>query len=508
MRLRRAVALAAIAAVGVTTQVLAKPAARATAPASVTRALPPATPVADAFAGTNDDYEPAVAIAGDGTRWIVANVTHTAVVDATTSPPSSQKGADPRELELLSGTDVWRSTDGGRSFGWVTGLFTTGGTAPGLGGQDSDIAVAPQRNPATGRFNVYVVSNWIGSTSVAISSDGGMTWQTMPLGGTEPLTDRPYVTADGPCTFYLTYHSFQAAAVAVNRYDACGGTSGLVPGQPLDPTSSVDPELDAVALVNRIGKPVVDSASHTLYLPMLQCDSTSTSAHAGDATSSTGCAGRGEVVVSVSTDGGSTFVLRHVAYIADGRVPTWGVSAAVGRRNRVFVSWSDDVHAYLASAAAGGVSWSALVRLDQAQTRAVLPVLATNPAGDLVAAWYQADATSWPNRGVDPAAHAPVDANAAPAAAGWRFTIAEAPDGGGAHVQILPAVVHRGPVCTYGTACSGDTRALYDNAGLALAADGTVTAAYMSDQPASTIGADHVVYSTVYSAGYRVKSVR
>jgi len=500
--------LAAIAAIGVTTQVLAKPAPHPAPPSNVTRALPAATPVADAFAGTNDDYEPAVAIAGDGTRWIVANVTHTAVVDTTTTPPSSQKGPDARELELLSGTDVWRSTDDGRSFTWVTGLFTTDGTAPGLGGQDSDIAVAPQRNPATGRFNLYVVSNWIGSTSVAISSDGGASWQTMPLGGTEPLTDRPYVTADGPCTFYLTYHSFQAASVAVDRYDGCGGESGLVPGQPLDPTSSVHPELDAVALVNRIGKPVADSASHALYLPMLQCDSTSPSTHAADATSSTGCGGRGEVVVSVSRDGGSSFVLRHVAYIADGRVPTWGVSAAVGRHGRVFVGWSDDVHAYLASSANGGATWSTPVRMDQAQTRAVLPALATNPAGDLVAGWYQADATSWPNRGVDPATHLPVDANAAPTSAVWRFAIAESPDAGGARVQILPAVVHRGPVCTYGTACSGDTRALYDNAGVAVGADGTVTAAYMSDQPASTIGADHVVYSTVYSAEYRVKSAR
>lgn len=494
MRIRRSVAVAALLTGSATTAVLANPSPPA-ATTYVTHALPAATPVASSFAGVNDDYEPAVAIDPDGTRWIVANVTHTAVIDTTTSPPSSQKGPDPRELELLSGADVWRSTDNGRSFRWITSLFTTDGTLPGTGGQDSDIAIAPLRNPATGHFNIYIVSNWIASTSVAVSTDGGSTWQTMPLGGTEPLTDRPYVTADGACALYLTYHSFQAATAGVNRYDVCNGTPSPLPGQPLDPVTNTDAALDAVALVNRIGKPVVDARSHALYLPMLQCDSTSVQAHEGDTTSSTGCSGRGEVVVAVSHDNGGTFALTHVAFIGDGRVPTWGVSAAVGSRGQVYVSWSDDVHAYLASSA-DGTKWAAPTRLDQSQTRAVLPTLAVSSNGNLVAAWYQADATSW--------GHGAIDANAAPATATWRLAIAELLGNATTRRTVLPAVVHRGPVCTYGTACSGDTRALYDNLGLGVGSDGTVTAAYMSDQPGNTIGTDHVVYST----GYRIKSAR
>ncbi|MDQ1746449.1 MAG: hypothetical protein QOD07_712 [Frankiaceae bacterium] len=498
-RVRRSAAAAVVLTVSIATGVLASPQPPHESTSYVTRALPPAAPVATDFNGRNDDYEPAVAVGGDGTRWVVANIMQTAAVDTTTTPPSSRKGPDSRELELLSGADVWRSTDNGRTFRWLTSLFTTNGTAPGTGGEDSDIAVAPQRNPSTSRYNVYVVSNWVASASVAISTDGGSTWQTMALGGVEPLTDRPYVTADGPCTFYITYHALQAASVAVNRYDACGGASAPatpVPGQPLDPAAGVDATLDAAALVNRIGKPVVDPVSHALYVPMLQCDSTSVTAHEGDATSSSGCGGRGEVVVAVSRDGASTFALKHVAYVADGRVPTWGVSAAVGRHGRLFVSWSDDVHAYVAMSPDGASTWSVPARMDLAQTRAVYPTLAVGPAGDLAAAWYQADATSWP--------HGDVDANAAPSDATWRFVIATSSDGVHWRPDVLPAVVHAGPVCTYGTACSSDTRALYDNLGLAMGSDGTVTAAYMDDQPGGTIAADHVVYST----SYRVRSAR
>src|SRR5258708_30234098 len=54
----------------------------------------------------NEDVEPGIGVDGSGTVWAGSNI------DPNTS-------ADPRGGTALTGEDIWKSSDGGRTFRWV-----------------------------------------------------------------------------------------------------------------------------------------------------------------------------------------------------------------------------------------------------------------------------------------------------------------------------------------------------------------------------------------------------
>ena len=274
---------------------LATPSLSAQSPRSIyaTTALPAATGLGLAH---NDDAEPSAAVDGDGKIWVAADI----AISTSLSHPSP----DPRATTELSGADIWTSSDDGRSFRWVADPFAALPGRPGLGGLDTDIAVAPERN-SDGFYNVYVVSNWIGSSSAAISTDGGRSWIVRQLNGL-PEEDRPWVTADGPCGFYVTYHTLAPYDTVVDRYSICDFRDVAI-GSAIDPVHSTEFALSSVAASsNRHGKPVVDSSpasthQHNLYVPMLVCYLPSASDQVANAlataNNSLSCSGPSEVFI-------------------------------------------------------------------------------------------------------------------------------------------------------------------------------------------------------------------
>src|SRR5579859_4034511 len=276
----------------------------------------------------NNDGEPGIAVDGGGTFWIGSN----------------DMFYDSRSAGVLSGEDVWKSTDGGKTYQWVASPFGVTSSSTGLAGEDSDIAAASAPN-VHGYYNVYAASLWIGSTSVAISQDGGKSWVVDPLGGI-PVEDRPWIGADGACTFYVTYHQLPLFDPVVNRYDICN-LGDLAAGVTINPTSSTQLFLSnsVPGLTNDFGKIWVDTSSssryqHYVYVPMMGCDLNGPVQIVQNAETTSGCLNRTEVFLAVSRDNGQTFNDYKVAEGTYGEQPVWCCNVSTDAAGTVYFVWS------------------------------------------------------------------------------------------------------------------------------------------------------------------------
>lgn len=483
---RGALAAGVVAVAATTTVALATPPAAQQQQFS-TSSLPPAPGVG---LTTNDDVEPALAVDGAGTVWVAGNIQPRKVNAA---------GPDPRDGHLLTGADVWMSTDNGRHYTWVADPFAAMADGPGTaGGADVDLAAASVRN-SSGHYNLYLVGVWIASTAVAYSQDGGKTWTVQQLAGHVLGEDRPWVTPLGDCGFLLTYRAPSSYSDAfAEHYDVCSGTQTVPPTAVVSPANSTDGTLAAVvANSQRVGKPAVD-ASHgrydgSVYVPMLDCYGPQPTDAVASGASSANCAGPSEVIVATSRDEGASFSVVHGPQIADKHVNFGEVNAAVDGAGVVYVTYSDDQHVFLVSSRDGGAHWSAPGRpLDVAVPgAAVFPTPVAGAPGHVVVAWYATNRSGDANDGTVMGASGDA-AHSAP----WRLAVAETTDAGRTWSRTtLPSVVHYGLVCTLGGLCSSsnDDRALYEAFGIGLtgAAERPVIA-FMDDQPGGAITQTHV----------------
>ncbi|HZU13843.1 MAG TPA: sialidase family protein [Chloroflexota bacterium] len=428
----------------------------------------------------NQDAEPGIAVDGAGTFWIGSNDVF----------------YDSRSEGVLSGEDVWKSTDGGQTYQWVASPFGATNNTAGPAGEDSDIAAATAPN-AQGYYNVYAASLWVGSTSVAISQDGGKSWVIDPLGGI-PVEDRPWIAADGACTFYVTYHQIPLFDPVVNRYDICN-LSDLAAGVTINPTSSTQLFLNnsVPGLTNDFGKIWVDNSAgsryhHYVYVPMMGCDLNGPVQIVQNEETSSGCLNKTELFIGVSTDGGRTFNDYKVAEGANGEEPVWCCNVTTDAAGTVYFVWSDNHNAYLAASSDGGQTWGAPVQLNKGGA-AVYPTAAGGVAGQVKVAFY---ATTVAGDSNDPVA---MGNPGAPGAAQWTVQVASSNNyGKGFGISTATSTVHTGVLCTEGDNCSiTNSRDLYDDFGAAISPlDGHLSIAYTSDQPGGTNANDFTGYAT------------
>lgn len=457
--------------------------------------LPPAAGVG---LTQNDDAEPGMAVDGSGTIWAAADIAQLGVGGDTRSfsPPVNA------HTPSLTGADVWRSTDDGRTFRWVADPFAAAGNSPGLAGLDTDVAAAPERNE-NGSYNVYVVTNWLVGAAVAISPDGGASWTVHPLNDV-PVIDRPWINADGPCTFYVSYHTTVPYDTVVNRYDACDATGGLVPqsvGSALHPVQGTEYTVSSLELQNRHGKPAVDSGlrsphRHAVYVPMLDCYLPTPQDQVANlkavAEDSLSCSGPSEVVLGVSNDAGLTFSDYRVAFVKNGRVPNWAVAVTVDAAGTVYVTWSDDQHAYLSRSVDGGQTWSAATPLAGGPGTETFPTPAAGQPGRIAVAWYGTTDRVGDVNDVQAMGEPGKTGSAA-----WYLYLGESVDGGRTWTRTrVGRPVHLGQLCTLGSSCSGSdgSRNMFENLGAVLSpVTQRPVVAYMSDQPGGTVAADRVM---------------
>jgi hypothetical protein len=413
--------------------------------------------------GVNHDAEPALAVAPDGRLWATSNALATGCGRTTNC-----------------GSDIWRSRDGGRSWQWVANPFLTADPTGNyaMGGGDNDIAVAPVKN-STGHYNVYVASLWVSNT-IAVSRDGGESWEVAPLESTPgtydlapssaPVTppdlpanafaDRPWIGADGACTVLFAYNEIPGNATVMQKYDAC---------QPaLVKNGATVPFQDTNVLGKVSGRFIVDTSpaskhAHAIYYPAVV---------------------NHNVVVQVSTDG-LTWTTHTVGPFSEDNstVPIWPVTAATDSAGRLYVTWHDTEFAFFASSADAGAHWTKPLRLNASGSTAVYPTVAAGASGVVTILWYGTGREGPAND---------VEQMGAPGkgSAKWQVYETRSTDAGRSWTRAvaITGTVHRGIVCVGGGGCARDgSRNLLDDFGVVmLPHTGRVASVFTTDQPGGT----------------------
>lgn len=416
--------------------------------------------------------------------------------------------------------DVWKSTNGGRSWSWEAAPFNLVPGVRAIGGNDGDIAVANAANPI-GHFNVYAASLWVvqsaggapvGDISLALSPDGGATWVVHPLAGEVPLDDRPWLVADGACRVDLVYHSLPTVANTVNTYDLCGPLA-TAEGVTLTPvTSTRYPQLAPSVAQNRpdtyvttgFGKPIINGGA--LYIPMMDCPNLTLAQEVARAEAADPNCPQGtdaQVYVDIGTPqvaGGAptSWHLVPVARSSNHDVAVWPVTIAADSSGALYIAWTDDHNSYLTSSTDGGKTWSQSVQLNPVGTTAVDPTIGAGKPGDVSVAWY---GTSVAGNANDPTVMGyPAAAGAAVWQLDWAHVDAsqsDAPAVGA--VQVVDPDVHTGVLCTHGDACTiPNSRDLLDDFGMIRDRSGAGDViVYTSDQPGGHYADDRTMWATI-----------
>jgi hypothetical protein len=461
----------------------------------------------------NNDGEPNIAVAPDGTLWASAFVG----LDNNDPRVGVGVGVLRSVTAALAGDDIWRSTDGGRRYQWMASPFNLIPGEGGVGGDDTDITVARARN-ALGDYTVYASSLWgvtsvpgigvVSEISLAVSRDNGHSWIVDPAAAEIPINDRPWVAADGACTVYLTYHALPIDATIVNKYDLCSVPDTAAGVTTIAVASSRYLSLAAPAVLGQpanyvlagFGKLVVDTSAtsryrHRIYIPAMDCASeTLTQLFARAEAGSSNClVGNAVVYVLVGSRGGTSWALHTVTPTSSPAVPIWPDTIATDAAGAVYIAWHQNHDAYLDVSRDGGNTWSTPKRINPPDVpTAVYPAIAAGHAGVVKVAFYGTTVAG------DANATKVMGTSGAPGAAQWRVYLAESSDSGSSFTTVAASpVIHTGALCTQGDACStANTRDLFDDFGTVLTPSGSAAIDYTSDQPQGDLHHDFAAFAT------------
>jgi hypothetical protein len=361
------------------------------------------------------DDEPSMAIAPDGTVWIVA-------------------------LHLRYGTALWR----GR-FSSVVPAFA-GMPDHGIGGLDAALAIGTGGSPSLYTAELVPIPPPHEAARISLTtcpaakigpSFGSCTFYPHLAYGQH---DRPWLASYGPSTVYLAYSTgdgtVEAGQMTVQRSDD-GGLTWITVGAPLA-------SLGQAPVHGWHGPIVVDPRNGTVYEVFVLASAP----------------GSGErfnrIVVAASPDRGRTWrtTLAYQGRADEDDANMWP-ALAVDRTGHLYAAWSDRHDVYLTRSADGGTTWALPERVDvpSADLRtSVIPWVAAGAAGHVAVAWYGSTSRDT------------MSGNAR-----WGVWYAESSDGGDTFAQAAATgVIHDGPVCTKGDACDWTQRQLLELVGLAL----------------------------------------
>lgn len=356
---------------------------------------------------------------------------------------------------LASGSEFWSGHQ-------VRGVSSSAGcaltydgqpNAVGLGasGGDVDVAIAPVKDPATGKFRIYVASLNVASVNVATSTDDGKTFSQVPVVGGVPGDDREWIAAYGASTALLSYHDIATGNIDVLRSDDGGQT--------FVQTSRVIDDSDYKSGANQHGNLVVDHV-------------TKTGAAAGQfwayqsfvAPSTSSASNYDEAFLGVSNDGGSTWTTKPIPcttkFGANGLDHNFP-NVSVAPNGTLFYAVSNDKAVYVAMSTNHGTTWTCSGPVSVG-SQAIFPwLVATDYGVDLV--YYGANGT-----GANQLWSVYFAETLTQSVTGWRTS------------KVVD--VHKGPVCEGGIGCS-DNRQLFDDFGVDTDQSGWAHVAYSHDSP-------------------------
>jgi hypothetical protein len=395
------------------------------------------------------------------------------------------------ENGLSSGTEAWKSVDGGLHYTHLASpnqvSNPTTGTESGVSpaGGDTDIATASVPN-SNGLYNVYVSSLGGVNTDVSTSKDGGHSWTQNLLSGKFPGQDREWIAADGQNKVCISYIS--AAGIVLPEaglHVECSYNAGSTFTQVSDAIDLLNP---GPRLGLKIGNLMIDQHSNTGD-PARNDDiiyQTFSSQTAADQTNPNPT-GNHIVWMAVSLDGGKHFKNYQVYNHPDITVD-YGhqfVNVSVDRAGNVYSFFSDNHNLFFMFSTDHGQTWHGKADGTPIQVNAppsntaIFPWSAAGDAGKVDVVWY---GTSVYQPGGTESYPYPTTQwyvyfgqNLHATTIGSTFS----------QVQASP-VVHLGGVCQGGVGCIGNqqsNRDLYDDFGVAVRpTTGLASIIYSDDQ--------------------------
>jgi hypothetical protein len=395
------------------------------------------------------------------------------------------------ENGLGTGTEAWKSTDGGRHYVTLpspdaTSQTNTTGFAP--GGGDTDLAVGDDANKA-GVYPVHVATLSLLNVDVANSQDGGQTFTLDPKAATISGDDREWIAADdshqsplglpleGGDKVCISYHDVETYNINVDcSYD--GGTTftqHAVPGA-IDTSHAFlidNNEIGNLAIARDTYEGDGTNGNHNIYQVF---------SGPQDLAGTTACGTAGTcynaVWIAVSKDGGQTFT-DHLVHAASNINTSYGhqfVNVSVDRKGNIYVVYTDDHNMYYSYSRNQGTTWHGPYRINVSPANtAIFPWSVAGDAGKIDVVYY---GTSYYKSGTPPDSY--------PNSAAWHVYMAQNTnvfgDPTGFVQQAASPINHYGGVCEGGVSCTGN-RDLYDDFGVAASPiTGLASIVYSDDQ--------------------------
>jgi hypothetical protein len=349
------------------------------------------------------------------------------------------------------GVNLWKRSSGETTFPFVgmpdalpAGVTPATGVA--AGGGDIAVAVAPERN-GNGKFNVYLSSLSLASTTVATSRDGGETFSDN-YASTAPIAvvDRQWLAAEGPETLYQIYRD-ESHVVWIQKSTDGGATFGLPAPVVTDPMAALIATNPATS-GSRFSNVWRDPVSGNLMIAVVNRADIAESFYAGHqppVADPTGqlppAAAAHRIWLNVCTP--SLSCTTHDVYTepdpqtrVDADFP-WVTTDAAGR---VYVSYTTTQGVFLAHSTDGGSTFGSPVRADtpSSQWRTVFPAIVAGDAGRVGVAFFGAATDSLDD-----------------ATAAWNMYYAMSVDGGDSFTQVKASdePAHVGSICLRGLDC-------------------------------------------------------
>jgi hypothetical protein len=400
--------------------------------------------------------EPSIAVAPDGTEYIVAPD------GPGVRAPAALGGGG------VGGSLVWRSTDHGRT--WTS----LGSYDVPTGGGDSDIAVAPD-----GTLYASGLS-YLACSTISRSTDRGQTWLPMPVAGCGrmPLmNDREWNATYGNDVVYTAIGDTTNSQIDLIRSAA---TSPVV-------LPSTTMQLSTTADYQWPGTLEVDQRNGTAYTVWNttgapnDCDKAPGAGKCAPAEASK----KKPDLIEISALHNDATVAPKPIVVARRAFDTFDsfVVDSVDRAGVVYVVWNErhpaskSTWSMLASSHDGGRTWSRPVKVNKVPRTTTFPWVTAGDGGRIAVSYYGTDAAGYSPQTVAKTAS-------------WRVYSSFSTDGGRSFKEYPTTdVMDRGAICTSGTGCAAGGRNLLDFFETAADRNGCLVTAYADNTVAPADGA-------------------
>lgn len=365
-----------------------------------------------------------------------------------------------------SGSDTWKSMDGGNTWAYIgepdgaqAAASGLGFVGAGAGGGDEDIVALPNGN-------LVMTSLWLGGNTTCTSSNGGAAWVCNPEGSTLPADDRQWLANLDSKTVYITSKQLGADLNGTDSIYVAksidGGVTFPFVSQVTNPELGVQPGDEGNMLVDHNSGSV-----YTVFFGSIE----------------------NQLYLGKSVDAGQTWMLK-LAYQAPDNVSLAHVfpSLALDTAGNLYIAFSDGAASYLISSTNGGEAWTTPVRVNagaNAKTTVEPWVVAGGP-GRVAVFFY---GTS--------------DASFNSTTAHWSIYMAQSQNALASvptfAISAATGVMHIGAICNNGLACANGTRNLLEYFYPDVYPDGNVFVPYPDDlhvNPATTVTSVFVLKQT------------